>query len=504
MRTPLGLLANFTNTALKFAGLNVDSVTPSPARQRKRRTRLEVYGVTPSRTSTRLRVNDENNEENNVSVDPVMQKYGPPPGMGGGRGRHLTERERVAIYERIVLARCNGDVSPTQVCRLWGMSHNFLQRMDAALAAGTYFVRQSATGCTRQMTDEHLDIVKDINGRTRGKLTWDELAAEFKKETGIDFSPSTIFRNCKRIGWTMRCNRFLPLLTPAHKLSRLKWAHERVDEQWVDWVDVDEKWFFTQYRQGNQKSAPGQTHAREHAARKQALEKVMFTCAVGRPHGTFDGRIGCYSHTYVHTAKRNSKHHKKGDKYRKPIGLKPASTTGVQSEMEATGATVDGKAWKAFVCDKLIPDIRKKMPHSRMVYVQMDSAKAHVDKRVQDAITAVCVARRPHITFVKQPTKSPDTNLLDLCFFRSLSCRIRKIAGQKGNHLSVEELCELVERLFYEAHTHEEIDKMFSIKNAVLEEIIAHDGDNTFKLPHNIELLKALDDLADVARQLDM
>jgi hypothetical protein len=139
-----------------------------------------------------------------------------------------------------------------------------------------------------------------------------------------------------------------------------------------------------------------------------------------------------------------------------------------------------------------------------MVYVQMDSAKAHVDKRVQDAITAVCVARRPHITFVKQPTKSPDTNLLDLCFFRSLSCRIRKIAGQKGNHLSVEELCELVERLFYEAHTHEEIDKMFSIKNAVLEEIIAHDGDNTFKLPHNIELLKALDDLADVARQLDM
>ena len=175
---------------------------PSPARQRKRRTRLEVYGVTPSRTSTRLRVNDENNEENNVSVDPVVQKYGPPPGMGGGRGRHLTERERVAIYERIVLARCNGDVSPTHVCRLWGMSHNFLQRMDAALAAGTYFVRRSATGCARQMTDAHVAIVKDINGRTRGELTWGELAAEFKKETGLNFSPSTIFRNCTRIGWT--------------------------------------------------------------------------------------------------------------------------------------------------------------------------------------------------------------------------------------------------------------------------------------------------------------
>jgi len=158
--------------------------------------------VTPSRTSTRLRVNDENNEENNVSVDPVVQKYGPPPGMGGGRGRHLTERERVAIYERIVLARCNGDVSPTHVCRLWGMSHNFLQRMDAALAAGTYFVRRSATGCARQMTDAHVAIVKDINGRTRGELTWGELAAEFKKETGLNFSPSTIFRNCTRIGWT--------------------------------------------------------------------------------------------------------------------------------------------------------------------------------------------------------------------------------------------------------------------------------------------------------------
>ena len=171
-------------------------------RHRKRRTRLEVCDVTPSRTSTRSRVNDENDEDNNhASVDPVMQKYGPPPGMGGGRGRHLTERERVAIYERIILARCNGDVSPTHVCRLWGMSHNCLQRMDAALAAGTYFVRQSATGCTRQMTDEHLDVVRDINGRTRGELTWGELAAEFKKEIGLNFSSSTIYRNCKRIGW---------------------------------------------------------------------------------------------------------------------------------------------------------------------------------------------------------------------------------------------------------------------------------------------------------------
>ena len=173
-------------------------------RHRKRRTRLEVCDVTPSRTSTRLRANDENDEDSNASVDPVMQEYGPPPGMGGGRGGHLTKRERVAIYERIVLARCNGDVSPTHVCRLWGMSHNFLQRMDAALAAGTYFVRQSATGCTRQMTDEHLDVVKDINGRTRGERTWDELAAEFKSETCINFSHSTIFRNCKRIGWKKR------------------------------------------------------------------------------------------------------------------------------------------------------------------------------------------------------------------------------------------------------------------------------------------------------------
>ena len=195
----VGALANCATAARPYA---MSIRVPSPARQRKRRTRLEVYGVTPSRTSTRLRVNDENNEENNVSVDPVVQKYGPPPGMGGGRGRHLTERERVAIYERIVLARCNGDVSPTHVCRLWGMSHNFLQRMDAALAAGTYFVRRSATGCARQMTDAHVAIVKDINGRTRGELTWGELAAEFKKETGLNFSPSTIFRNCTRIGWT--------------------------------------------------------------------------------------------------------------------------------------------------------------------------------------------------------------------------------------------------------------------------------------------------------------
>ena len=71
-------------------------------------------------------------------------------------------------------------------------------------------------------------------------------------------------------------------------------------------------------------------------------------------------------------------------------------------------------------------------------YVRMDSAKARVDARVHDAVTAACVARYPHITRVKHvPTKSPDANLLDLCFFRSLSRRTRKIAGQQGDDASV-------------------------------------------------------------------
>jgi hypothetical protein len=64
----------------------------------------------------------------------------------------------------------------------------------------------------------------------------------------------------------------------------------------------------------------------------------------------------------------------------------------------------------------------------------MDGAKAHV--KAWDEIENLGPNRiqmhgqkTPFIRFVKQPANSPDTNVLDLCFFRSLA----NLVLTKGN-----------------------------------------------------------------------
>ena len=80
---------------------------------------------------------------------------------------------------------------------------------------------------------------------------------------------------------------------------------------------------------------------------------------------------------------------------------------------------------------QLIPDIRRKLLGYDCVYVQMDGAKAHVkawDKIEELGATRVQMdgQKTPIIRFVKQPANSPDTNVLDLCFFRSLGKLVSK------------------------------------------------------------------------------
>ena len=87
--------------------------------------------------------------------------------------------------------------------------------------------------------------------------------------------------------------------------------------------------------------------------------------------------------------------------------------------------------FRRMVQTKLIPDIQSKLLGYDCVCVQMDGARAHV-KLWEDLVKFGAMRRQingqktPIIRFVRQPANSPDTNVLDLCFFRSLAKLVSK------------------------------------------------------------------------------
>ena len=230
---------------------------------------------------------------------------------------------------------------------------------------------------------------------------------------------------------------------------RLEWAKQHVGYTWtgtenlrypnvlnkkVGWVDIDEKWW-DMLKKRLMKVHPGQQGQTRVATKsKRFVQKVMGLCAVARPCGNFNGRLGMYRCARKKVAQRNSKYHKRGDVY-------------------DDYCEVDGDMFYQIVTTQLFPDIYEKMADFDVDFVQMDNARPHV-KRILDLKVAGKRRKRidgkqmPLIKFVLQPANSPDTNLNDLCFFRSLSKfvqeherEIEHSAGDKDKfwHLVVEQ-----------------------------------------------------------------
>ena len=146
---------------------------------------------------------------------------------------------------------------------------------------------------------------------------------------------------------------------------------------------------------------------------------------------------------------------------------------------------------------QLIPDIREKLLGYDCVYVQMDGAKAHV--KAWDEIEELAATRiqmhgqkTPIIRFVKQPANSPDTNVLDLCFFRSLGKLVSKDERQfQQGYRGKEAFWEHVVKTFHAYHTKKEtMDRCWRLKSAVIKSILDANGWNDYELPHGYDECK--------------
>ena len=83
-----------------------------------------------------------------------------------------------------------------------------------------------------------VEIVVDKKGRVSGR----RLVAAFKNKTGISVSRGTLVKYLKSLNLKICRRRYCPKMTEIHKMTRKRFGHKYRDENFDNWIDVDEKW----------------------------------------------------------------------------------------------------------------------------------------------------------------------------------------------------------------------------------------------------------------------
>ena len=382
-----------------------------------------------------------------------------------------------------------------ELARAWKISPQSLydiinrQRLTGSAAALPRSGRPSV------LTDADETVLAELSEELDGDYTWKEITERFNEKRGQEVGTMTVFRFCKSRGWREVCDKYVPCLTSADVTARREWAEQHVNYAWIGcenlrhdnlrddwkkiaWIDIDEKWFYMRTRK-KKKYHDGQKRTKTAIKSKRFIDKVMGLCAVGRPQGDFDGIIGIYRCSEKRQAERNSKFHVRGEWYE-------------------VDCEVNGEMFRRMVQTKLIPDIQRKLLGYDCVYVQMDGARAHV--KFWDELNELGARRRqidgqktPIIRFVRQPANSPDTNVLDLCFFRSLAKLVsKKEKNFKQGYEGKEAFWKHVVQTFHDYHAERTMDKCWRTKSAVVQSILDANGTNDYELPHGYDEWKPI------------
>ncbi|ETI53387.1 hypothetical protein F443_03632 [Phytophthora nicotianae P1569] len=235
----------------------------------------------------------------------------------------------------------------------------------------------------------------------------------------LGVSTTVIRRLLKEGAFRRHSSNVKPALTEENRLARVQFAlshttrkrgGEMVFADMFDVVHIDEKWFNEDTdRKCYYLDADEEEPVRQRQS-KRFISKTMFIAAVARPRydahrkQAFDGKIGIWAFAEEYEAKRTSKNRPKG--------------TIVLRNVES----VDREAYKATLIGDIIPAIKAKWPRSgkkRTIYIQQDNAKPHVSVDDPD-IMAAGRSGGWDIRMRCQPPNSPDLNVLDLGYFRSI------------------------------------------------------------------------------------
>ncbi|XP_074351579.1 uncharacterized protein LOC141690703 [Apium graveolens] len=193
----------------------------------------------------------------------------------------------------------------------------------------------------------------------------------------------------------------------------------------------------------------------------------MFLAAVARPqfdqdnNTLFDGKIGIFLFVYKEPFQRSSKN-------RIARTLETKACTSITKDV-----------YRSCLLLQVLPQIRQKWPllSSPTTYIQQDNARAHLSMDDDEFVRAV-KQDGFDINLVCQPPNSPDLNVLDFGFFRSIQTLQHQEAPK-----NIDELQAVVEKAFNELSPRCLNNVFLSLKSCMVE-IIKSFGDNRYKLPH--------------------
>jgi len=286
----------------------------------------------------------------------------------------------------------------------------------------------------------------------------------------VNLCKSTAYNYCKRMGCTTMTQRVKPKIDSAQMKERLRYVLNLRDgrsfrfKAQYNVVHVDESWFYLYQEKRvlrlfpeDKAPEPGRVQHKSH------IQKIMFICAVARPRpeDNFDGKIYISRIQHLKSAKRNSINHNRGDVY--------LADCNITSEL-------------FFVYMKeIMQAVKIKMQRFRNepIIIQFDGAGPHKGKGNLENLNRIGKLFGWNIQFIIQPPQSPDLNVNDLGFFRSLKMRVNNL---KNNGQTTDLLSERVMEAWnsYDANT---LERIWGVQYEVYREIMKNKGEINFSNP---------------------
>lgn len=329
--------------------------------------------------------------------------------------------------------------------------------------------RKGAAGRKSTLTEEVKNKIYAANNSRRGHSTIRGISAK------TNIPKSTVQDHCVKLKCELKTQWVKPTLSVKQKVARLKFILSRIDmknecfKSFRNCVHVDESWFYLTAVRSWTRYFPGQPEPMIFKTKhKKHIPKVMFVIAIGFPDEDkeFDGKIGVWRVSTAYVAKRNGKYHDKGDVYQKDCTV---TASWYRNCMVGDGGIMEK------IADKM-EDLGY-----RTVTVQHDGAPGHTGEDNMAVFEEEGAYFIPHISVITQPSNSPDMNVLDLGFFRSLKCVIERVKEFTDN---LDELIEHIEEEFssYDTNT---ILRIWAHQLDMYRCILKASGDNTFREPHS-------------------
>ena len=354
-------------------------------------------------------------------------------------------------------------VACSTISRLWRQAHG-AREQSLIITPEIASQNNSRTNCHKYSHVEFCQGLKEIPQRRR--KTYRSTA----KAMGVTLRTvqrMLLHRDVCRV----HTSSLKPTLTEENKISRMELALSFMDknntskfENMEDLIHIDEKWFYLTKDGQRFIIVADEEEPYRHVQHKSFLTKVMFLCVVARPrydsrrNAWFDGKIGIWPIGKWEPAKRSSKKRAKGT----PVWKNQCITWDAYCE---------------YLIKKFLPAVKEKWPtRNARIRLQQDGAKSHIledDVEFKEAVEEIGL----HLTMFMQSPNLPDTNILDLGFFRAIQSFNDECPANE------EELIKSVEKAYGE-YPYRRLNRVWLALQSCLNMIIENDGGNDYKIPH--------------------